>query len=93
MKSAARRFTRRFIISSAIMGSTVFQLGFLPSCQGLLRTVNPCAFLAFCEEQDIDLLTASRLPDFEIDPTCTIPFATGQGCAGFPILPTPGPRP
>ena len=93
MKSARRRLTRRFIISFAIIGSTVFQFGFLPSCQGLLRTINPCSFLGFCLEQDIDLLTAGTLPDFEIDPTCTIPFATGPGCAGFPILPTPGPRP
>ena len=93
MTTAARRLTRRFVVSSAIVGSTVFQLGFLPSCQGLLRTINPCAFLAFCEEQDIDLLTCDEIPCFDVDPTCVIPFATGQGCAGVPILPTPGPRP
>ena len=93
MHLAMKRLTRRLIISSAVMGSTVFQLGFLPSCDSLLRVVNPCSFLAFCQEQDIDLLTAGSLPDFELDPTCTIPFATGPGCAGVPILPTPGPRP
>lgn len=85
--------SRRFIVSSVMSGSAMMQLGFLPSCKGILTTFNPCgSVFGFCQEEDIDLLFAD-IPDFDLDPTCTIPFATGPGCAGGPILPNPGPRP
>lgn len=79
--------------AGAALTCTVMQFGFLPSCETLLTTINPCGnILGFCTEEDIDLLFAD-VPDYDLDPTCTIPFATGGGCAGGAILPNPGPRP
>jgi hypothetical protein len=79
---------------SLLTGAVVFQLGFLDSCTGLLRVFNPCGTIfGFCEQEDLDLILADSLPDWDLDPTCTIPFAAGGGCAGGPIWPTPGPRP
>lgn len=72
----------------------------IPSCEGVLTTVNPCGTVfAFCNARDIDALFGS-VPDFYLDPTCTIPFfgvnnpeAAGD-CATIEIYPTtPGPRP
>lgn len=69
-------------------GAMLFQFGFLPSCRGLLTTLNPCGtILGFCSQEDIDFFFAD-IPDPDLDPTCTIPFR----CNG-PIFPTPGPRP
>jgi hypothetical protein len=89
-----RKFLSRGVLSwLAVPGVAMFQLGFLPSCEGILTTFNPCGTVfGFCSEADLDLLFAD-IPDFDLDPTCTIPFATGGDCAGGPILPNPGPRP
>ena len=92
MGSGRKKSVRRVMLTALVPGAMVFG-SFLPSCKGLLTTFNPCGtLLGFCSEEDIDLLFAS-IPDFDLDPTCTIPFATGGGCAGGPILPNPGPRP
>ncbi len=88
----ASRFARRFVLSVLVPVLATYQFGLLSTCEGILTTFNPCGnILGFCTEEDIDLLFAS-IPDFGLDPTCTIPFATGNGCAGGPILPNPGPR-
>jgi len=93
MNRSIRLRARRWAVS-ALLGATVFQLGFLPSCRGILQVFNPCgSVLGFCTQEDLDLLLAEQIPDWDLDPTCTIPFATGNGCAGGPIWPTPGPRP
>lgn len=82
--------TKRFSLLPALIGTS---LAILPSCEGLLTTINPCGtILNFCTQEDIDLLFAD-VPDYDLDPTCTIPFATGPDCAGGPIFPTPGSRP
>ncbi len=92
MVSFAMRARRRLALP-VVMAVAGFQFGFLPSCKTVLTTFNPCGnILGFCSEEDIDLLFAT-IPDFDLDPTCTIPFATGPGCAGGPIFPNPGPRP
>jgi hypothetical protein len=69
--------------------------------------VNPCgSVFAFCTPEDVDLLF-SDIPNYDLDPTCTIPGfgfddadegvpanTTPTGCADQPIYPyTPGPRP
>ncbi len=81
---------KNFLLSVLIPLAVASPFGLLSSCEGILTTFNPCGnIFGFCSEADIDLLFAS-IPDFELDPTCTIPFATGNGCAGGPILPNPG---
>ena len=88
------RIKRWGVMSAVLSGSTMFQLGFLPSCETLATVFNPCGtILGFCEQADLDLLFADGIPDYELDPTCTIPFGTGGGCAGGPIFPNPGRRP
>ena len=92
MRSGIKRSVRRVMLAAFVPGAMLYG-SFLPSCESLLTTFNPCGtLLGFCAEEDIDLLFAT-IPDFDLDPTCTIPFATGNGCAGGPILPNPGPRP
>ncbi len=94
MKRNNRGGTIRRALVSMALGGTVFQLGFLPSCSSVLSVFNPCGTIfGFCEQEDLDLLLSDGIPNFDLDPTCTIPFATGGSCAGGPILPTPGPRP
>ena len=91
LMSAVRRAARR-AFSMLIPVLTFYQFGLIPSCKDFLTVFNPCGnILAFCSEEDLDLLFAT-IPDFALDPTCTIPFATGGGCAGGPILPNPGPN-
>lgn len=92
--SGVRKGVLRRVIVSLALGTSVLQLGFLPDCTGLLRVFNPCgSIFGFCQPEDLDLMLADSIPDFNLDPTCTIPYATGNGCAGRPIFPTPGPRP
>jgi hypothetical protein len=72
----------------------------IPSCEGLLTTVNPCGTIfSFCEPYEIDALFADT-PDFSLDPTCSIPFygvtnPTSAGdCSTSVVFPTtPGSRP
>ena len=89
-----RRWQRRLIVTLMVCSSgTVF--GGLSSCYNragnLTRVFNPCGTIFdFCEPEDIDLLFA-EVPDWDVDPTCTIPGACGDP---FPIFPvTPGERP
>lgn len=70
-------------VACALAGGTTFIS--LPSCEAILTTVNPCATVfAFCDANDIDLLFAD-IPDFDLDPTCTIPLL--QGCSEGNIFP------
>ena len=81
-------------------------LALFPSCKTVATTVNPCgSIFGFCDPTDVDRLFAD-IPDYDLDPTCTIPYygldaggggAGGQGlgqCSTTPVYPyTPGPRP
>lgn len=92
--------------AAALLSACVFQFGFLPSCEGVLTTFNPGdTILGSVTASDIDLLFVD-IPDWESDPTCTIPgfgydpdtagnVPTGAGtCADQPVYPnTPGNRP
>ncbi|MHC4066650.1 MAG: hypothetical protein ACYSUI_19415 [Planctomycetota bacterium] len=103
MNWASDRTKRRVLTGLAVLTGCTFASGLLPSCETALTTVNPCgSILGFCDPTDIDLLFAD-VPDFELDPTCTIPyfdetlFEGGGGgggqqqnlgiCAGGPIFP------
>jgi hypothetical protein len=58
---------------AAITGCT-FASGLLPSCETALTTVNPCgSIFGFCEPTDMDVLFGD-VPDWDLDPTCTIPY-------------------
>ena len=99
------RNLRRFWTTLAVLSGCTFQYGWIPSCQGALTTVNPCGTILTCLPEDIDLIF-SDIPNWDLDPTCTIPgFGFGApdtpvptsasgGCANEPVYPdTPGPRP
>lgn len=60
----------------------VFQLGWIPSCEGILTTVELCGtVLGNCQPGTFDLLFAD-IPDYDVDPTCTIP----GGCGNDPFV-------
>lgn len=69
-----------------LLTGTAFQLN---SCGNFLRVFNPCGTIfAFCNARDVDGLFGN-IPDFSLDPSCTIPFfgvdnpnAGGAGGAG-----------
>ncbi|MFH0981459.1 MAG: hypothetical protein V2A79_07970 [Planctomycetota bacterium] len=94
---------RGWLAAAAVLSACVFQLGFLPSCRGVLTTFNPGGtILGSVSATDIDTLFTD-IPDWEYDPTCTIPgfgftanpgeVPTG-GCADQPVYPhTPGNTP
>ncbi len=81
-------FMRRLAILMASAASGGIVLLSLPSCEAVLTTVNPCATVfEFCDANDIELLFAD-VPDFDLDPTCTIPFLAG--CSAGNIFPQGG---
>jgi len=66
------RWTARFAAAAAVV--TAGSLLQIPSCRGVLTTFNPCGTVfGFCDARDIDALFGD-VPDFGLDPTCTIPF-------------------
>ena len=100
---------RTFISLAVLLTGSLAVSGLLPSCETALTTFNPCgSIFGFCEPQDIDLMFAD-IPDYDLDPSCTIPYfginnpdapgggggAGAQGnCATSPVYPfTPGARP
>ncbi len=85
-----RRILRRFRTAGLMIlsGSMTFQFG-VGACRGLTEFFNPCGTVfAFCAAEDVDFLNRT-IPDFEDDPSCTIPFA----CGDLPFGSGPGPRP
>jgi len=68
----------------ALAGGTLF----LPSCQGVLTTFNPCGnIFQFCDPNDVALLftDVTNGSSLGTDPTCTIPFLVG--CSAGNIIP------
>jgi hypothetical protein len=108
VSKTTRSFRRSYLKLAAVLGGGICLGTPIPSCETVLTTVNPCGTVfAFCDPQDVDVLFAT-IPDFELDPTCTIPFygidnpddagggVPGQTgtCADNVVFPnTPGPRP
>lgn len=83
MKPRSLRSRIAALTAVAISGGTLFLS--LPSCETTLKTLNPCAtVLDFCDANDIELLFAD-IPDYRLDPTCTIPYLTG--CSAGNIIP------
>lgn len=83
MCSEKKSVGRRLFVAGALLSAGVFQCGLLPSCEGVLTTLNPGGtILGSVSAEDIDLLFTD-VPDWEYDPTCTIPgFGFDPGAAG-----------
>ena len=88
MKSFKGTVARRILLSTVIVasGASAFQL---PSCEGITSFVDPCGtILGNCAPGSFDLLFAD-VPDYSVDPTCTIPGGcTDQagGGGGDPVI-------
>lgn len=77
-------FNKATLTALALLGGGTAFLS-IPSCQTLLTTFNPCGnVFEFCDPNDIPLLFAN-VPDYNLDPTCTIPYLTG--CSQGNIFP------
>ncbi len=63
----------RLLIALAVLASGQL-MALLPSCETAVTTLNPCgSIFGFCDPTDIDRMFGS-VPDFNLDPSCTIPF-------------------
>lgn len=70
-----RRGAARGAFIALLMGGTALQI--LPSCESVLTTFDPCGtILGNCTPGTFELLFAD-VPDWDVDPTCTIPGACG----------------
>lgn len=70
------------IAMAILFVGTTFQAG----CLGTIaRNVNPCGTIIDCNPTEWDYLF-TEIPDFEVDPTCTVPGYCGssQGPLPFP---------
>jgi hypothetical protein len=80
------RFYRWFQV---MMAATFLGASFaLPDCAGtIVRNVNPCGTILFCDPLEYDLaFMQDEFPDWDVDPTCTIPGL----CGGTPFPTEPG---
>lgn len=78
------KFTRPVLMTASLLSGGVTFLS-IPSCETLLTTFNPCGnVFEFCDPNDIPLLFAD-VPDYDLDPTCTIPYL--EGCSAGNIFP------
>ncbi len=100
MNMTNRGFFRRARAATLLLlsGTMTFQFG-ISACRELTQFLNPCETVfpgsgglggGICDEEDLDRLNGP-IPDFQNDPTCTIPFA----CSDDPPFGSfgPGPRP
>ena len=54
------------------LGSCLFQATCLGTAEKLRNNVNPCGTILNCDPLEYDLMFTD-FPDWEVDPTCTIP--------------------
>ncbi len=81
----ANRLFKRMLTTAALTVSGGLSLLWIPSCETVLTTFNPCGnIFAFCDPNDIPL-AFTDVPNFELDPTCTIPYL--EGCSAGNIFP------
>jgi len=85
------------LLTSTLLGSA-FQPGL--GCLGrVARNVNPCGTILVCDPLEYDLLfnNENDWPNWDVDPTCTIPGFCGNtpfppstgGGVGVPVTPVP----
>ncbi len=100
MNMTSRGFFGRARATTLLLlsGTMTFQFG-ISACRNLTQFLNPCETVfpgsdapggGICDEEDLDRLNGT-IPDFQNDPTCSIPFA----CSDDPPFGSfgPGPRP
>ncbi len=106
-----KKISKNGKVSFVALAATLLgcNLAIFPSCKTAATVLNPCgSVLGFCDPTDITQLFGD-VPNFEDDPSCSIPFfglAGDQGgggggggqnvgtCSTVPIYPfTPGARP
>jgi len=76
VRAQIKQRARRFLLAGVALMSG-FTFLFIPSCEGILTTFDPCGtILGNCAPGTFQLLFAD-VPDYSVDPTCTIP----GGCA------------
>lgn len=62
------------ILSAFVMGS---MQGLSCSLKGAARQLNPCGTILDCDPLTYDWLFIDQFPDYDLDPTCTIPGLCG----------------
>ncbi len=71
--SAYRRFVGG-LVAALLCGGTLLQV----ECIGkVVRNVNPCGTILNCDPKEYDFMWQDKFPDWDIDPTCTIPSMCG----------------
>lgn len=77
-------------IALVLTAGTLMQLDM--SCSGVAQkvthSINPCGTVFNCDPEEYDLLTTD-FPNWELDPTCTIPGQCGNG-GTYPLPPGGG---
>ena len=76
-----QRAKRLMLAGVALMCGFTFL--YIPSCKGILTTFDPCGtILGNCTPGTFDLLFAD-VPDYNVDPTCTIPGGCTEAGAAW----------
>jgi hypothetical protein len=75
----SRLYQRLIQISLATMTGLTLSLSCSGAAEKVTHTINPCGVVLNCNPEEYDLLTTD-FPNWNIDPTCTVP---GQ-CSGNP---------
>lgn len=71
----------QLVLATSVMGTT-FQLG--AGCLSrAAQMINPCGTILNCDPLEYDLAFQDWVPDWDLDPTCTIPGM----CGGTPFPP------
>jgi len=66
----------QLVLATAVMGTT-FQLG-VGCLSRVAQAVNPCGTILNCDPLEYDLAFQDWVPNYNIDPTCTIPGLCGN---------------
>jgi hypothetical protein len=77
---SSKRFQRLVQIGVAVVTGSVLELSCGGVAEKVVQNVNPCGTILECDPVEYDLLTQDY-PDWDLDPTCTVP---GQ-CGGYPV--------
>jgi hypothetical protein len=99
IKSVSARVRSRAGAMALLVATGAVLPGIFPSCETTLTTLNPCGTIfAFCEPEDVYRIFAD-VPDFDYDPSCTIPFYgldeenDAGDCSTTPVFDIPGATP
>jgi len=67
-------------IAATSLAGSLFDIG----CVGkVANNFNPCGTILNCDPAEYDLIMMDTVPDWDLDPTCTIPGMCGDGIFPF----------